>query len=406
MQDYLKGYLDVIPQGERQKVADILQLGGSSIYNLVSEEEFAKLIEQITEEHKQQTEFVQQGDSLSSALYNKFYSRLQVDMNVMYAETQLIEQALGSYDRLYDGMLADLSKEIKALKERIASLRLVAEGEDGLIVKTYDFRNNTDMETNREEFEYLFTDRDGSIVTDCQIKRNTDESYLTLSTRTSTDRIRDNAGKTVASLEVKDVRGTPVSKNTYPISNAIDDSPDSYWAEVVLVDEPINVALDDVKAGGAIVKFTITLPRPEIISEITLSPFTTYPIEIASIMYEEDTETYHIPQEILAKPVENTQTMTVQFPSIVAKRLTVVLRQKNYTKNSYLVREAELNKADLWDKIKNRETEITLDGGSTVSQSDLDTWSGWDIYQTELKKYEDAYAQFEKELAEYHRQWG
>jgi hypothetical protein len=86
------------------------------------------------------------------------------------------------------------------------------------------------------------------------------------------------------------------------------------------------------------------------------------------------------------------------------------MRQKNYTKNVYTVREQEMHKADLWNKIKKREVEVTLNSPSaanaTVSQTDLDTYSGWDIYQQELDKYNKEYQKFVEALAAYKAQWG
>jgi hypothetical protein len=345
----------------------------------------------------------------------------------MFAESSLVDQALQNYSRLYDGILADLSKEIKSLRERINNLHLVAEGEDGLIVKSFDFRNTTDAEMDRASFGYMFIDRDGTPIEDCLIQRSTDLSYLSLNKTRELDKIHDEAGRPVAQLALTDYRGTPVAKTTYPVTNAIDDSAESYWAEIVLSDDPINIAMDDVPAGGSIVKVTVTLPRPEIVNEITLTPFTKYPLEIASIKYEEDTDTYHIPKELVGALLQNTQTMTLQFPNIIAKRLTFILKQKNYTKDVYLVREADINKASLWEKISKREEELSLatpwnvsslatnnvSADAMVSQAELDTYTGWDIYLTELHKYEAAYTKYQAQVAaynaayaSYNAQWG
>ncbi len=417
MRDYLTGYLDIIPQGEKRKVEQILKINGAPISSTVSETEFAKLIREISEDHTQQTKVVEQPDRLNSNLFNQFFTNFQIDLNVMFAESSLVDQALQNYDRLYDGILADLSKEIKSLKERIDNLHLVAEGEDGLIMKSFDFRNTTDMETDRASFGYMFVDRDGTPIEDCLIQRSTDVSFLSLGKTRELDKVHDATGKPVAQITLIDYRGTPIAKTTYPIANAIDDSAVSYWGEVVLADDPIMVAMDNIAAGGALVKFSVTLPRPEIINEITLTPFTKYPLEIASITYEEDTETYHTPKELIGSLLENTQTMTLQFPNIIGKRLTFILRQKNYTKDTYLVRSGDINKASLWDKISKREEEVTLSSpwntDATVSTEELDSYSGWDIYLTELKKYEDAYAKYQAQVNTYNiahssyvRQWG
>lgn len=409
MKNYLDGYLDVLPQGQSSKVEDVLKATRSSIdTGIVTEAEFKELVRRIAEEHEQLTEYIPQVEKVDDLLHNAFFGKVSTDVNLMFAESQLVERAIGSYERLYDGILGDLSKEIKALRERIYSLRLVAEGENGLFVKTVDFSDNSSIETDRTKYAHLFRDRDGSEVPDATIRRVGEISYATLGQITGKDRLRDESGNPIAQLVVVDFRGEPVDQSTYPISNAIDDSTDSYWGEVVLADEEVNVGLDHVTPGGALMKFTVTLPRQEVISEITLSPFTYLPLEIASIRYEEDIETYHIPKELIREKTEGTETMVIQFPSIVAKRLTFILRQRNFVKNTYIVLDKEVSKADLWNKISKREADISLGTvptaeniASTVTQGDLDTYSGWDIYLEELAKFQDEHAKYVIALADY-----
>lgn len=405
MKNYLEGYLDVLPQGQQSKVEDILKATRTSIdAGVITEAEFKQLVQKIAEEHEQLTKYIPQVEKVDDVLHNSFFSKVGTDIGLMFAESQLIERALGSYDRLYDGIFADLNKEIKALRERINSLRLVAEGENGLIVKAFNFTNSTDAETDRETFGHLFLDRDGSEIPDVLVERTGDRSYIGLAKDTNQDRVHDASGNATASLVKVDYRGVPGEQNTFPVSNAIDSSPESYWGEVVLADEEVNVALDDVPAGGALIKFTVTLARPDVVSEIALTPFSNYPVEVASIKFEEDIETYHVPKEILAAPKESTGTMVFQFPSILAKRFTFILRQRNYTKDTYLIRESSVNKAETWNKIANREAEVTLNdvtANATVDQTSLDTYSGWDIYLTELAKFNEDHAKYVIALQQY-----
>jgi hypothetical protein len=405
MKNYLEGYLDVLPQGQQSKVQDVLKATKGSIdAGVITEAEFKELVRRIAEDHEQLTTYLPQVEKVDDVLHNAFFSKVSTDINLMYAESQLIERALGSYDRLYDGILSDLSKEIKSLAEKIGSLRLVAEGENGLIVKTYDFGNNSAIETDRVKYAHLFKDRDGSDIPDVVIERTGDVSYIGLAKSMNQDHLRDSLGNTTATLNKIDYRGVPIPQTAYPVGNAIDSSTDSYWGEVVLVDDVVNVGMDGLAAGGAMVKFTVTLARPEVVSEISLTPFSNFPIEITSVKYEEDIETYHVPKEILSKPIEGIQTMVMQFPSILAKRFTFILRQQNYVKDTYIVRAAAVSKNELWEKISNREVEVTLASPSataTVDQSALDSYSGWDIYLSELSKYEDDHAKYVSALQEY-----
>lgn len=413
MKNYLVGYLDILPSSQRSKIEDLIKSSEVAKATTVNVDEYSALIKKIVAEHNQLSVDIPQIDRVDPDLYNKFFNNLQVDMNLMFLESELIDQAINNYERLYDGILGELNGEIKALRERINSLHLVAQGEDGLIVKTVDFTNTTSMETDRTSFSHMFKDRDGSDIADIIIQKNVDHSYIALGTVTNIDYLHDANGAITATIAVVDQRGVPVKQTTYPPSNAIDNSTSSYWGEVVLVDDQINVDLDDVLGGGALVKLQVTLAQPAVISQIVFTPFTTYPMEIASLKYEEDVQTYHIPKELIpqGKKYEDTSTMTIQFPSVIAKRLTFILRQRNFVKDTYLVTKNDLTKIDLWNKISKREEETTLGlptittatapTTATVTQAELDQYSGWDIYLQQLAKYQSQLASWRQSVAAY-----
>lgn len=170
-------------------------------------------------------------------------------------------------------------------------------------------------------------------------------------------------------------------------------------------DRVVEVA-EILEPGGAYVKFTVTLNQPSPTSEVTISPFAPYPLEVVSIMYEEDIETYHPRKELIfkEKPTSSTSSMTFSFSPVIAKRFTIILRQKNYTKNTYLIRGKEIEKNALWDKIATREAEVTLDltdNVETVEEDKITNWTGWDLYLLAQQKYYDDLAEWEKNLKEY-----
>lgn len=179
--------------------------------------------------------------------------------------------------------------------------------------------------------------------------------------------------------------------------------------------------------GGAYIKYTVTLDRAKPVSEISIAPFTEYAIELISATYEEDIETFHprkelIPHEIIQegggrgqKPIyrlfradkdakASTRAIQLKFPAIIVRRFTFILRQKNYKKNTYLIRAKDINKKDLWNKISQREAEVTLDltdGLSTVEDSKIQAWTGWDIYLQQMQKHKDAHAKWKKDMQDY-----
>lgn len=181
----------------------------------------------------------------------------------------------------------------------------------------------------------------------------------------------------------------------------------------------VDVMTSTVEPGGALVKISITLDRPKPVSEFSMAPFTKYPMELAAITYEEDIDTYHPPKEIPIPQAteessqwfkQDTTSIRFQFPAVIAKRLTIILRQKNYELNTYLIRETSFSRQDLWEKISNREAEVTLDltdGLESISNKDgdnvVDEWSGWNIYLQELAAYYADLAAWESEVAAYNQ---
>jgi hypothetical protein len=174
----------------------------------------------------------------------------------------------------------------------------------------------------------------------------------------------------------------------------------------------IDVQTDKVNGGGALVKLSVTLDNAQPVSELNLAPFTKYPLELVSFMYEEDIETFHPKKEIII-PKENidskkfsqtTQSIRFQFPVVIAKRFTIILRQQNYEKDTYLVAEEAITKDSLWAAVSKREAEITLDttdGLETITSQELDKLSGWDIYLEQLAKYQNDLKKWEGEVEIY-----
>ena len=253
MQDYLQGYLKVLPESQRMKIEEIIRenqevLTSQTEERVQFEEEFTEVIRRLAEDHEPATSFIPQLDRLDPDKYNEFYSSVYMDLNMLFLESELIESAIVNYDRIFEGILSDLRKEVEALKARVDSLRLTAEGEDGLIIKQFDFTTKAQMETDTKTYAHLFRDRDGSAIPLAVIERNQDQYYLSIGKTLEVDCLRNEKGETTAKIEIVDRRGIPVKltgeeAGRYRIENAIDGSLDTYCGEVILTDNPILVPM-------------------------------------------------------------------------------------------------------------------------------------------------------------------
>ena len=179
--------------------------------------------------------------------------------------------------------------------------------------------------------------------------------------------------------------------------------------EPVSGETEVDLQTEKINAGGVLVKLQVTLNRSQPVSELNIAPFTKYPMELVSLMYEEDTETFHPKKEITLSNVERsdkkfnqtTESIRFQFPVVIAKRFTLVIRQQNPEKNTYLVSKDAINRKALWDMISKREADVSLDdkdGLETLTAKELDKISGFDIYIQEVRKYQSMLLKWRKEV--------
>lgn len=247
MENYLTGYLDVIPESERKKVSEVIKENEAlMVAGGWSEAEFQKAIDELVHNHKKLSTNIPQKDVLDSVKHNTFFSNLQTDLTLLFAESDLIESGLNNYHRLYEGILSDLQKEITSLKQRVSLLRLTSESENGSIIRSFDFSTDANSEIYSAANSYLFKDRDNTNIVPVVVERNEATSMIMLDKIIVNDRIRDKDGKVTAQIAVVDRRGTPIDhevKGTYTIDKAIDNSMETYWGEVILSDEPIRVRM-------------------------------------------------------------------------------------------------------------------------------------------------------------------
>lgn len=218
--------------------------------------------------------------------------------------------------------------------------------------------------------------------------------------------------------------GTYVDKFGYDFSVQLSESEDNRVREVEITQIAYDIlkAKLDIKppretekiiyeeslpAGGAYVKYSVTLNQTKPVSEISITPFTEFKMEVVSITYEEDIETFHPKKELLLenKPEPSTGTVTIKFPAITARRISVILRQVNYKKSTYLMSEKELTRKDLWRKISERKADVQVRLEKN-SERKVEADTGWDIYLGEIQKHKKAHQQWAEDMKVYRQRMG
>jgi len=252
--EYLQDYVTLLPQSDRVEVEKLITANEELFeIQVVNEEQFQQLIQVLAKGIKQVAKLVEQGDRLDAVILNEFYSAVALDLQNLYRQHLTTETVVANYDRILQGVLEDMKRELGNLRQRVQELDMRAKGEDGLLVKSYGFEEDdrgTFMETDRQQYGHLFTDRDGSVIEDAVLERQYHQHYLVLPRQNVVDCLRDASGRITASIEITDRRGVAVSSPSHGIDRAIDDSGDTYWAEVVTTDSPIETRMKKIKGAG------------------------------------------------------------------------------------------------------------------------------------------------------------
>lgn len=157
--------------------------------------------------------------------------------------------------------------------------------------------------------------------------------------------------------------------------------------------------------GGARSAFEIVLDKPKVINNLTLHPFSTKPMDIMNITIEEDINTNDTPIHRIVglyarqKPLKINDEHTIDFEPVVARRITVILRQENYNITTYKVRATHVNKENLWDKVllkyqqeEWKDTEEYLINPGLL-QDIITKYTGWFEY---LREYEQHIVDWEE----------
>ena len=375
MQNYLSGYLSVLPLVQRKRIVDLLSRNEDYKFSVVSSTEFNKLMEQITDERAQATEYIPQVNELDSDIYNQFFGRVYTDLNFMFNDVNLVDRAILNHRSLAFSELSNLNKEVNDLYTQIENLRQSSAGEDGLIVKTESFQGAIFEEDPEGVYADLFCDRDGSPLPRSSTALNSRKRALSLKPKTVIDRVHNTNGLLDADIQVLDQRGQSLDIAGRGIDKILDGSDETYWVQIVHADDEIDMQMYGVPGPGAMSKMVITFNSPTMMSEISISPFTVYPVEVSAILYEQEiaydgnSDTISPAQRYLMASSEvmglnpeittlidvphssSSDTMVFSFPSTLVKRLIIVLKQSNYMVKNGISTNWDIEKENLWSAL-------------------------------------------------------
>ncbi|WP_067923581.1 hypothetical protein [Alicyclobacillus shizuokensis] len=412
MASYLDQFMLTMPATQRQKLLELLQLKQQLGYIKSEYElqlELDNLLKQLdARDGKPTFQARTQSGITNSTAYNQNFEEIAFDLNVLFGASDTIDRLLRDNQLLSRAALSDIRKQIFAMQSKLEQLKLTMKNTDGFVQGVHEqFNVPQYTETDEQTLSLLRQDRFGQPVP-AIYNAQVVGGALQLASSESFDALRTAYGSNIATIKVRNRVGPVATDNSHPVEYAIDGSTESYWAEAVLVDAPIQQDISnlwshdyhDYPKDGALCELEIDLGGITTVSEITFDPYCAYPLEVVAIHGYESTDydgqMYELISPTHPNPYQRSQSstteMTFQFPSVDISKIRILLRQENYVKVNYIVSQDQVNDMQLWNQIAQSDASTTIPDkaapGQTVAEFDqVNQITGWNTYLNALEQW-------------------
>lgn len=308
--------------------------------------------------------------------HNNLLQQIYMDLLTTFEQMNAVSSTIDKHRKLNNSIISNLKTKISSMEDEITILEDKMKNATNRHIHVENFRSTDSFETN----PLLYTDANGDIVSDSY--RVTFDKYnecVALPKLVCLNKLISTNGQKMAKVVINKQLGDGLINLKNPnnaIEKAIDTDIESYWEETILADTPIKVELDATryyKIGfGAVCEIEVVFTNMSEINEIALKVFGQFPLEIVAIKVyqtdqpdDEETKILNGEDEIrtsirdieILSPYTDedrikTQfihdTISIQFPSVHAKRLRIILNQQHYIKNSFIYNKDDNDKNDIW----------------------------------------------------------
>jgi len=270
---------------------------------------------------------INQSDVTNSTDMNTCLLDLGIDISNLFASYTDIENTINKHYKLNEAIINSIKLENGKIIDRInRSEKLIKNRTLHMINET--FRDSSSFNLNTSEYTYT------KVFFDKYIKG------IKLNYINSINALISNTGSKLGNIDITRQHSSllGLTNNITNISNAIDNNRNTYWHECISVSEPIKIEYKGIN-NGAVCELLITLNSLTDINEISLSPFSEFPMQLIEISYTDDDKTYNVISDTL---VNFSDTIMYQFKNIKIKRLKVLLNQIHYKHNTFITKTDDL----------------------------------------------------------------
>lgn len=164
---------------------------------------------------------------------------------------------------------------------------------------------------------------------------------------------------------------------------------------------------DYVEGSGAGIRMEILLEKAGPVNHLALELFSAREVAIKAVMYQEDVKQYAPVKELViddVRTMQSNRSITINFPkAIFAKRIILILVQKEYAVNRYALPKNVVAQKKILKYIQTEEAKRTAqDVGSVSYETDYKTESFADVF---VRSGLQGYADLMKEYKKKHEDW-
>ena len=414
MSKFLNDFLVSMPALQKEKLEALLKQRQEDGY-IKSEEEFKreleKLISQLdSNENEPVFKAIHQSGQTDSETYNQNWEDISFDISTIFQASNSIDRLINNHHQISRSTLSDFRKKINIMKDKVNGFKMLIDNKESSSDVIHEYYSQPEFrETNDAILDIMRRDRFGERRSKLYEAENIGD-MLQLGRIESTDQLKTNYGRKLANISVRNRIGLKAENDKYPIENAIDGSPYSFWAESVLMDDVIQQDIKDLWSHdyhdypktGALCEVEIELNSLSDVSELRFDPFASYPLEIVSIYGYENKNRSGKMYELISPNHKNSyqrsqksvDQMIFQFPSVSISLIRILVRQENYTKENFIIDNDKKRETELWEALTNDEDIIKdyAEEGETIASFDRkNEVSGWNVYLNKLQEWADYY---------------
>jgi hypothetical protein len=367
--NYLYSYLSSIPSAQRDRLVETLRTEIEQGY-ISSVTNYEERLIQILSQLNTLTPypgFIYREQAyrskISSYNMNDMESKAIADLELLFQEAVLLEQAITAHDSIVAFKLDSINSAMDRLEKEIDAMEILAASTDGTVSVAFDSFADGDthrLTRNQSGFDLWPFIVDGYDLVPATYDAKVDTGELTLPVRTS--RIARLAAATIQNQvpvgdQAHSLIDTPTQEASFSLAQLLDNNANTYWAETV--------SLETRSTDRATAELVLTLAGPIQANKITLKPFSRYPFKITNIQYKRTNgATAWTDLEDIIYPILLDKDYILRFPYVLVSQIKIFIEQTNLSGYRYIVDNTQTNIKQIFDYATGQMTDID---GDTIS---------------------------------------